>query len=83
MASKLVSAFHVMLLPFTLRTNCKLSRSSSPGEGKNVLFSTSSRPVLRPTQPLTQWALGHLSPGIKLSGLQADYSPTSTDVKET
>jgi hypothetical protein len=44
----------------------------------NFLFSTSSRPALRPTQPPIQWVPGNLSPGRK-----ADHSPpTSTKVKK-
>jgi hypothetical protein len=39
-------------------------RSSSPGRAKNFLFSTSSRPVLRPTQPPIQWVMRDVSPGI-------------------
>jgi hypothetical protein len=33
--------------------------------GKIFLFSTSSRPVLVPTQPSVKWVLGALSPRIK------------------
>jgi hypothetical protein len=53
-------------------------RSSSPGRVKNFLFSTSSRLVLGPTQPLIQWASG-----VKQLGHEADYlSPTSTEAKK-
>jgi hypothetical protein len=38
------------------------------GRAKNILFSMSSRPVLGPTQPLIQWVLGALSPGVKRPG---------------
>jgi hypothetical protein len=41
----------------------KKGRSSSPGMGKNYLFSTSSRPALGPTQPPIQWISGARSPG--------------------
>jgi hypothetical protein len=40
-------------------------RSSSYSRVKNFLFSTSSRPVLGPTQPPFQWVLAALSPGVK------------------
>jgi hypothetical protein len=53
-------------------------RSSSPGEVKNFLFSRSSRPVLRSTQPPIQWV-----PGVKRTGREVDHSPpTSAEVKK-
>jgi hypothetical protein len=58
-----------------LRTGRPSGRSSSPGGGKNFLFSTSSRPVLGLTQPPIQWVLGALSPGVKRPGREADHSP--------
>jgi hypothetical protein len=51
-----------------LRATQMSGRSSSPGKGKNFLFSTSSRPVLGPTQPPIQWIPGALSPGGKAAG---------------
>jgi hypothetical protein len=58
--------------------------SSSLGRGKIFLFSTSSRPVLGPTQPPIQWVLGALSLGVKRLGCEADHSvPTSAEVKNT
>jgi hypothetical protein len=49
----------------------------------NFLFSTSSRPALRPTQPSIQWVKEALSPGVKWPGLEADHSPTtSAEVKK-
>jgi hypothetical protein len=59
-------------------------RSSSPGEGKNFLFSASSRLDLGLTQPPIQWVQGALSPGVKRSGREAEQSsPTSAEVKKT
>jgi hypothetical protein len=53
----------------------------SPGRVKNFFFSTSSRPVLVPTQPPIQWVLGTLSPGVKRQGRVAHHSPpTSAEV---
>jgi hypothetical protein len=47
------------------------------------IFSTSSRPVLGPTQPPIQWVLGPLYPGVMRPGRQADHSPpTSAEVKK-
>jgi hypothetical protein len=43
------------------------------------LFATASRPALRLTHPPTQWVLWAISLGIKRSGLEADYSPPSSD----
>jgi hypothetical protein len=59
-------------------------RSSSPGMVKNILFSTSSRPALGPTQPPIQWVLGAVSPGLKQLGREADHSsPASGEVEKT
>jgi hypothetical protein len=33
-------------------------RSSIPGKGRNFVFATTSRPVLKTAQPPAQWALG-------------------------
>jgi hypothetical protein len=50
---------------------------------KNFLFSTSFRPALGPTQPLIQWVLVALSPGVKQLGHEADHSPpTNAEVKK-
>jgi hypothetical protein len=43
-------------------------RSLSPGKGKDFLFSTSSRPVLGPTQPPIQWVTGGSFLGSKAAG---------------
>jgi hypothetical protein len=58
-------------------------RSSSTDRVKNFLFSTSSRPVLGPTQPPIQWVMGAVSPGVKRQGREADHSPAaSAEVKK-
>jgi hypothetical protein len=36
----------------------------------NRFFSTTSRPVLRPTLPRTQWASGTISPRVKRQGVK-------------
>jgi hypothetical protein len=47
------------------------------------LFSKSSIPALRPTQPPIQWVPGVLSLGVKRPGREADHSPpTSAEVKK-
>jgi hypothetical protein len=48
-----------------LRYTRPRGRSSSPGGVKNFLFSRSSRPALRSTQPPIQWVPRALSPGVK------------------
>jgi hypothetical protein len=46
------------------------------------LFTTASRPALRPTQPPIQWAPGALFLEVKRLELEADYSfPSSIEVK--
>jgi hypothetical protein len=50
----------------------------SPGRVKNFLFSKSSRPALRSTQPPIQWVPGALSPGIERLGREADHSPPAS-----
>jgi hypothetical protein len=66
-----------------------MSRNSSVGiatgyrfdsqQGKDIfLYSTASRPALRPTQLPIQWVLGALSPGVERPGREAEYSPTSS-----
>jgi hypothetical protein len=66
-----------------LRAGRPRGQSSSPGREKNFLFSVSSRLVLGPTQPPIQWVPGVLSPGVKRPEREADYSPTSSEVKKT
>jgi hypothetical protein len=47
------------------------------------LFTTASRPVLKPTQPPTQWVSGALSLGVRRPRREADHSPPSNaEVKE-
>jgi hypothetical protein len=58
-------------------------RSSSHSRVKNFLFSKSSRPALRSTQPPIQWVTGALSAGVKRPGREVDHSPpTSAEVKK-
>jgi hypothetical protein len=58
-------------------------RSSSPSRIKNFLFSTSSRPLLGPTQPPIQWVPCALSPGVKRQGCEAEHSPPpSVEIKK-
>jgi len=48
------------------------------------LFATMFRLALGTIQPLRQWVQGPLTPGVKLSGREADHSPPfSTKVKNT
>jgi hypothetical protein len=53
-------------------------RSSSPDRVKNFLFSTSSRPALRSTQPPIQWVPGALSHAVKRLGRESDNSPPAS-----
>jgi hypothetical protein len=46
--------------------------------GHNFLSSTSSRPVLGPTQPPVQWLPGALSLGVKRPGREADHAPSAS-----
>jgi hypothetical protein len=66
-----------------LRSGRPRSRSSSPCRVKNCLFSTSSRPALRPTQPSIQWVPGAFSLGVKRQRREADHSPpTGVEIKK-
>jgi hypothetical protein len=59
-------------------------RDSSPGRVKDFLFSTSSKPVMGPTQPPIKWVPGALSLGVKRPGREANHSPPiSAEVKKT
>jgi hypothetical protein len=61
-------------------------RPGRPGFGTRhrhriSFYSTASRPVLRPTQPHTQWVPGALSPRVKRSKCESDHShPSSAEV---
>jgi hypothetical protein len=56
----------------------------SLGKVKNFLLSTSSRPVLGPTQSPIQLVPGAFSPGVKRPGREANHSPpTIAEVKNT
>jgi hypothetical protein len=53
-----------------------------PGRGQR-LFSKATRPVLEPTQPLTEWVVGALSPRVNLKKREADHShELTTKVKK-
>jgi len=43
-----------------------------------ILFATTSRPGLGPTQPPIQWVLGALSSGVKQLEHEADHTPLSS-----
>jgi hypothetical protein len=65
---------------YTVRMNCIIVFFTK----EISLSSMSSRPILGPTQPPIQWALGALSPGVKRPGREADHSPpTGAEVKKT
>jgi hypothetical protein len=67
-----------------LRAGQQRGGGSRPSRVKNFHFSTSSKPVLGPTQPPIQRVLGDLSPGLKWPGHETDHSPpTSADVTKT
>jgi hypothetical protein len=67
------------LLPLGIELNgMERGRSSSPGRGKIFILSTSSRPVMGPTQPRIQWIPGALSPGVKRPGREANHSPPTS-----
>jgi hypothetical protein len=51
-----------------------------PDKGKVFLFSTASRPALGAIQPLNQWAMGPISPGVKHEAHQSPLS--SAEVKK-
>jgi hypothetical protein len=56
---------------------------SIPVRDKIILFSTTSRPALTPTQPHILWVLGFIFPGVKRQGREADHStPISAEVKK-
>jgi hypothetical protein len=57
---------------------------TSPGRSKIFPHSTSSRPVVGPTQPPIQWAPGAFPPRVKRPGRESDHPPpTSAEVKNT
>jgi hypothetical protein len=59
------------------------SQSSSPGREEIFLLTTSSGPVLGPTQPPIQWVSGARS-RVKRPGREVHHSPlTSADIKNT
>jgi hypothetical protein len=57
---------------------------SSPGKGEIFLVSSSSSPVLGPTQLPIQWVRGARSSGVKRPGREVEHCPPdSADVKNT
>jgi hypothetical protein len=53
------------------------ARVRVPVRSRILLFSTSSIPVLGPTQPHIRWVPAVFSPGINRQGLEADHSSPS------
>jgi hypothetical protein len=73
------SRYSDWLLPGRLR-----ARSSSFSKGKDLLFSTLSRPALGPVQLPIQWVQKGFLTGVKRFGCDADHSsPTSAEEKKT
>jgi hypothetical protein len=62
----------------SLRAGWPRGQSSSPSGVKIFLFSRSSSPLLRSTQPPIQWVPGALSPGVKRPGREVEHSPPSS-----
>jgi hypothetical protein len=71
-------SFHGTLIGFERFRTKRSWLHLLPRNFKIVLFSTLSRPVLRPTQPPIQWILLALSPDVKRSGRKADHSSSSS-----
>jgi hypothetical protein len=64
-----------------IATGCGLGFDSRQGH-EIFLYSTASRPALGPTCSPLKLVPGDLSPGLKQTGREADYSPPSSgDVK--
>jgi hypothetical protein len=61
-----------------------MDRISIPGSVENFLLSTSSRPVLRTTQPPIQWVTDAISSTVKRSGRESHHlPPINSKVKNT
>jgi hypothetical protein len=58
-----------------LRARCRGVRI--PAEAGNFLFTTASKPALRPTQPPIQWVPWAFSLGVKRPERETDHSPPS------
>jgi hypothetical protein len=52
-----------------------------PGRGMIFHYSPAFILALGPTQPPVQWVLGALSSGVMWVGYEADYSPSSAEIK--
>jgi hypothetical protein len=75
--------FSVSQGKYRLRGGRSRGRSSSSVRDK-IFFSTSSIPVLVPTQPPIQWVTGLFPPGVKRPGRETDHSPpTNAEAKNT
>jgi hypothetical protein len=61
-----------------IATGCDLDgQGLIPDRGKIFLFSIVFRLALEPMKHPIQWVLGAISPRVKLSGHEADHSPSS------
>jgi hypothetical protein len=72
--------YRMITTEVSIATGCGLGR---PGidfrQGQEIfVYSTASRPALRPSQSPIQWVPGALSPGVKRLGREADHPPPSS-----
>jgi hypothetical protein len=63
----------IALYSYGIRAGWPSNCSSILGRVEIFLFSTGSRLTMGPTQPLIQWVLGTLLPGVKWEGCEADH----------
>jgi hypothetical protein len=77
----LKETLHSLLYSDWLRAGRPMGRSSSPASVENFLFSTSSRPILGPTQSPIQSVPGALSLGVDRPLREVEESPpTSAEI---
>jgi hypothetical protein len=62
----------------SIKPDVRGNGTSIPSGGKDFLFSTASRPALRPTQPPSQWVSRTLFLGIKRPGNEAHHLTSSS-----